>query len=452
MSRAADEAAASICAAVAHRGGRAQFIGGCVRDALLGRAATDLDIEVFGLEPQVLRVELERIGPVSLVGESFGVLKMHGLPIDVSIPRRERKAGSGHRGFIVDADPGLSPEAAAARRDFTVNAIGWDPLRRELVDPFHGETDLKRRILRHTSHQFAEDPLRVLRGMQFVARLGLTATPETVRVCANIEPEGLAPERIFEEWRKLLLTGETISAGLRFLADTGWIRYFPEFGALVGCPQDPQWHPEGDVWTHTGHVMDAFATERLDDPWEDLVVGLACLCHDLGKPATTAMIDGRWRSPGHEEAGVAPTVGFLSRLTNQGQLAQEVVPLVADHLKPDQLYLANASAAAVRRLARRVLRLDRLLRVATADRNGRPPSPRDDFPAGRWLTALARELDVLDQPPEPLVRGRDLIAIGLEPGKQFKPLLDAAYEAQLDGAFTSVEAGLEYLRPLMVGP
>jgi tRNA nucleotidyltransferase (CCA-adding enzyme) len=195
--------------------------------------------------------------------------------------------------------------------------------------------------------------------------------------------------------------------------------------------------------------MDAFAAARLGDDTEDLVVGLGCLCHDLGKPATTARIDGRWRSAGHEAAGVAPTRRFIGSMTNQRGLADDVVRLVADHLKPDQLHQADATPRAVRRLARRVVRLDRLLRVAHADRNGRPPSPDDGFPAAAWLRAQAAALDVVDRAPEPLVRGRDLIELGLTPGPRFKDLLDQCFEAQLDGEITNVEEGVRFVRSLL---
>ncbi len=438
-----ESATRALCRAVRDEGGVAHLVGGCVRDAALGRTISDVDIEVFRIPVDHLQVLLGRIAPFSLVGASFGVLKVHGLPIDVSVPRRERKAGHGHRGFLIDANPGLDPTQAAARRDFTINSVAWNPLTAEVIDPYGGLDDLHRGILRHTTERFVEDPLRVLRGMQFTARFGLTPAADTVALCRTIQPEGLAAERLFDEWRKLLLAGERIGDGLRFLEDTGWIAHSPELDALRGCPQDPQWHPEGDVWVHTRHVMDAFAQRRVGDEWEDLVVGLACLCHDFGKPSTTAWIDGRWRSPRHEDAGLEPTRSFLSRLTSQQRLVDEVLPLVAEHLKPDQLYQQGASAAAVRRLARRVLRLDRLLRVAGADRDGRPPSPRDDFPAARWLMELATELDVLDTPPQPLVLGRHLLSLGLTPGPAFKPLLDQCFEAQLDGRITTIEQGLE---------
>ncbi len=441
------QAGEQISRQVAAAGGRVLVVGGSVRDSLLGLPARDLDLEVYGLPPERLRGLLEENFRLDLVGRSFGVLKLRGLAIDVAIPRRESKRGLGHRGFEIYSDPQLGLAAAAARRDFTINALAWDPLTRELLDPHGGVADLEANLLRHVSEKFSEDPLRVLRAMQMAARFDLEVAPETLALCCSIGPEGLARERIFEEWRKLMLQGRRISRGLTFLRDCGWLGLYPELESLVGCEQEPEWHPEGDVWIHTLHVLDAFASERLDDPWEDLVVGFGCLCHDLGKPATTVFENGRWRSPGHEEAGAAPSRSLLARLTEQQALADAVVPLVCEHLKPFQLFAADASTAAVRRLARRV-RIDRLVRVARADHRGRPPKPFDGFPAGVWLLARAEELAVAAQAPQPLVLGRHLIDLGLRPGPHFKPLLDACFEAQLDGEFEQLATGIEFARRL----
>ena len=442
-----------ICRAVAAAGGRALLVGGTVRDALLGRPAEDLDIEVFGIEPDRLRGLLGERFELDLVGQSFGVLKIRHLAIDVSIPRRESKRGLGHKGFEIHSDPTLSVAEAAERRDFTVNAMAWDPLSGELLDPFDGRSDLEARVLKHVSQKFAEDPLRVLRGMHFAARFHLRPDPATVELCRSIEPEGLARERIFEEWKKLLLLGREISRGLDFLRASGWVAYYPELEALIDCPQDPEWHPEGDVWIHALHVMDAFAGERLGEDWDDLVVGFGCLCHDLGKPATTSHDrDGRIRSRGHEEAGEEPTRAFLRRLTAQDALVDEVVPLVREHLKPIALQKAGAGPSAIRRLARRVGRIDRLVRLARADHAGRPPRVFDGFPAGEWLLQRARELAVEAEKPKPIVMGRHLIELGLEPGRHFKELLEACLEAQLDGLFTDLDGGLEFAQGLLGPP
>lgn len=440
------EALDTICRGIQQAGGRALLVGGSVRDALRERPAKDLDIEVFGLSAETLRSRLGEHFDLDLVGMSFGVLKIRHLPIDVALPRRESKRGLGHRGFEIHSDPHLSFAEAAKRRDFTINALGYDPLSGELLDPWKGVRDLELNCLRHVSEHFDEDPLRVLRAMQMLARFELRPAAETVERCRHIEPEGLPRERLLEEWRKLILQGQKISRGLAFLRDCGWVRYYPELAALIDCPQDPEWHPEGDVWIHTLHVLDAFATERLEDDWEDLVVGFACLCHDLGKPMTTQFEDGRWRSKGHEPAGEVPTRHFLARLSNQPSLADEVVPLVRQHLRPIQLYLSKASPAAIRRLARRVGRIDRLVRVCRADHAGRPPLPFDDFPAGHWLLQQAEQLSVASKEPQPIVLGRHLIALGLEPGPHFKDLLEQCFEAQLEGEFHDLEVGLPHAR------
>ncbi len=447
------EARDVICREVAAAGGRALLVGGSVRDALLGETAKDLDFEVFRMTPEALKSLLGRHFELDLVGLSFGVLKIRRLAIDVSIPRRESKRGLGHKGFEIHSEPTLTVAEAAERRDFTINAMSFDPLTGELIDPFRGRRDLETRTLRHVSEKFAEDPLRVLRGMQFAARFGLDADAGTIALCRSIEPEGLAAERVFDEWRKLIVAGREISRGLSFLRATGWVAYSPELAALIDCPQDPVWHPEGDVFTHTCHVMDAFAGERIGDAWEDLVVGFGCLCHDFGKPATTTHDDdGRIRSKGHEEEGEAPTRAFLRRMTRQDELICDVVPLVRDHLKPTLLHKAGAGPSAVRRLARRVGRIDRLVRVARADHAGRPPLPFDGFPAGDWLLERARDLDVESNKPQPIVMGRHLIELGQTPGRHFKELLEACLEAQLDGVFSDLPGGLEFARGLLEAP
>ncbi len=434
-----------LCRLFRGQGGRALLVGGWVRDRLLGLASRDLDLEVYGLAPDAVQATLESRHAVDLTGRAFGIVKLKGRPIDVSVPRRESKRGLGHRGFLVHSDPAMAPEEAARRRDFTINAIAFDPLTGEIVDPFAGRADLQDRVLRHTSPQFAEDPLRVLRGMQLCARFRLEPVPATVALCRGLDLEGLAPERIFAEWSKLVRQGEEPSRGLRFLRDTGWVRFFPELAALIDCPQDPRWHPEGDVWTHTLHSLDAFAAMRTGDDWEDLVVGLAVLCHDFGKPATTEVTARGLRSLGHCEAGLEPTRRFLERMSRHRDLVEEVVPLVAEHLRPVELHRSRASAAAVRRLAHRVGRIDRLVRVAEADQRGRPPLVLDEFAAGRWLLEQAGAAGVVASRPQPLIRGRDLIARGMEPGTAMGAFLAECLQDQLRGLFDSPESAQAYL-------
>jgi len=443
-------AALDVCQCIAQAGGCAHFVGGCVRDALRRQPISDVDIEVFGLPAAQVRRILEAHFPLDLVGASFGVIKLRNLPVDVALPRAESKRGLGHKAFDIVSNPFLSFAEAASRRDFTINAIAYDPLQQTLIDPFHGVDDLQAKILRHVSDKFGEDPLRVLRGMQFIARFELDAAPETIEVCRAMTPETLPPERLFQEWRTLLLKGVDIARGLAFLRATGWVQYYPELAALIGCPQDPRWHPEGDVWTHTLLCLNAFAAERTGNEWDDLIVGLAVLCHDFGKPATTTHETDGIRSFRHELAGAELARQFLLRMTNQHDLIERVCALVAAHMRPQELYQQNAGDSAIRRLARQVQRIDWLARVDRADRLGRGLPPRDgEETADAWLLARARALDVQAAAPKPIVMGRHLQALGLSPGPHFGPVLAKCYEAQLDGAFTTLEEGLAFARRLL---
>lgn len=431
---------------VRRAGGRTWLVGGSVRDLVLGQQPRDLDLEVTGVPPGQIHALLTEHFSVQFVGKAFAVFKLQGLPVDLSIPSRTLSDDTSLPGLLRQADPNMPIDEALARRDFTINAMAWDPDTLELRDPFNGRGDLDARILRHASNRFAEDPLRVLRGMQLAARLELTVAPETVALCQTLSQEGQPSERLWEEWKKLLLQGRKPSLGLQFLRHCGWLRFYPELASLEGCPQDPIWHPEGDVWIHTLHCLDWFAAERTGDEPDDLAVGLGVLCHDFGKPVTTKEEYGHVSSRGHESEGTGPTQRFLERLTNQHSLIDEVVPLVLCHLRPRALHDANASDSAVRRLARQVQRIDRLVRVARADHAGRPPKQFDGFPAGEWLLARARQLEVDRQTPSPIIMGRHLLELGIQPGPDMGRLVDDCYEAQLDGVFATLEEGLAYAK------
>lgn len=437
-----------IAEEVSREGGRAVLVGGCVRDALLGLVPKDADIEVFGIDSDRLEQILRKKFKIIAIGKAFGVLKIKHLEIDVSVPRRESKIGLGHKGFKIEGDPGLTFAEAASRRDFTINAISWDPLTDETIDPFNGREDLQKRVLRHVSDKFREDPLRVLRAMQIAARFKLKVDPKTVSLCRSIEPENLPKERIFGEWKKLITKGSVISIGLNFLKDCGWIGYYPELEALVGCEQDPQWHPEGDAWVHTLHCMDVFARERVNDEKEDLVVGLGVLCHDMGKPVTTFKDEeGRIRSPGHDIAGIPIAEKFLRGMTEEKGLIESVLVLVETHMRPAELYKTQSGSSAIRRLANKVGRVDRLVRVVSADMQGCPPKDNSGFLEGlKWFEEQGEFLRIMDSAPKPILLGRHLIAMGLSPSNRFKKILTDCFEAQLDGQFGDLEEGLKYLK------
>jgi tRNA nucleotidyltransferase (CCA-adding enzyme) len=432
-------------------GGRALLVGGCVRDSLMGWQPKDWDVEVYGIEPRRLRQLLEDFGRVDAVGEAFTVYKVGG-DLDVSLPRRERKTGRGHRAFIIEGDPSMTVEEAARRRDFTINAILEDPLTGEVIDPYNGRADIQDKILRAVSREtFAEDSLRVLRAAQFAARFEFDIEPETVLLCQRIDLTDLPKERIWGEMEKLLLRARRPSIGFRWLHRLGTFeQLFPELKALVGVPQEKVWHPEGPVDVHSWLVVDR-ARELIDDlPYaKQVTVMLGALCHDFGKPATTRFEEGRIRSRGHEEAGVAPTESFLDRLnihTLDGyDVRSQVVALVRDHLKPGEFYKKRDEVGdgAFRRLARRC-ELELLYRVAKADSLGRNADwiPREQWftaEAQDWFIARARELQIEERPPAPLLMGRHLLDMGLKPGPRIGEITRAVYEMQLDGRVSSLE-------------
>jgi tRNA nucleotidyltransferase (CCA-adding enzyme) len=417
-----------------------------------GITSKDIDVEVFGVDAARLKEILQQFGSVNTVGESFTVYKVAGL--DVSIPRRESKTGRGHKGFHVTGDPALSYEDAARRRDFTINAISWDPLTDEYVDPFDGRGDIRRRVLRAVdAATFADDSLRVLRAIQFAARFEFEVETGTKALCATLPLDDLPAERIWGEIEKLLLRANRPSIGFALALELGVIeRLFPELDALVGCPQEPEWHPEGDVWVHTLLVIDE-ARKRIDDlayP-QQVAVMLGAVCHDLGKPPTTAYIDGRIRSLEHEEEGVPPATALLDRLnvhSLQGyDVRREVLGMVANHLKPGMFCKAQPPVGdgAFRRLAQKV-DLELLARVARADCEGRGGG--FDCSAMDWFVQRARELGVEHAPPAPLVKGRHLIELGVAPGPALGDVLRQVYERQLDGRVADFDAAFALAREL----
>ena len=437
------------------------MVGGAVRDALLGLPLKDYDLEVFGLDAERLKTVLASLASVNAVGEAFTVFKVSGLEgvdgaVDVSLPRRDSKAGPGHRGIVVLGDPNLSVEEATRRRDFTINAILFDPSSGELVDPQGGRGDLEARILRAVdASTFGEDPLRALRAVQFAARFELTVEPETARLCAAMPLAELPAERVWGEMEKLLLGGRRPSLGLALMREWGMLATVaPELLPLIDTPQDPAWHPEGDVWTHTLQCLDQAASliADLDRP-RAVAVMLATLCHDLGKATTTRMEAGRLRSPGHEEAGVAPTLRLLDRWNVHTLMGYEVrgqvVALVANHLKPGQLYdqRDRVSDGAIRRLAQKC-EPELLYRVARADCLGRQPGEFQPV-AMDWFRDRVRELDVAVRAPEPILKGRDVVALGVVPGPEVGRILRAVYERQLDGQVGTLEDALDEARKLI---
>ena len=441
-------------------GGRPYLVGGAVRDTLLGLPHEDLDVEVFGLPLPNLKEALARVGRVDVVGEAFTVFKVSGLEgaegaVDVSLPRRDSKAGPGHRGIAVTGDPDLSLEEAARRRDFTINAVMFDPFASVFIDPFGGQRDLQRRVLRAVDlGTLGEDPLRALRAVQLAARFELTVDAETARRCASMPLAELPSERVFGEIQKLLLQARRPSLGLSLLREWGMLpAVAAELIPLIGTLQDPEWHPEGDVWIHTLLAVDQAVPllEGLDTARAHAVM-LGVLCHDLGKPETTRRLEGRLRSYGHEEAGLPPTNALLDRWNvhrlHGYDVRAQVLGLVGNHLKPGQFYddRERVSDGAIRRLARKC-EPALLYRVARADCLGRT----GDFPpvAMEWFLERVRQLEVAERPPDPLLQGRHVLELGVLPGPEVGRIVRAVYERQLDGAVRTLDEAREEARRLV---
>ena len=438
------------------------LVGGWVRDHLLGIESKDFDIEVYRVEPASLRALLEKIAPVNAVGGQFAVYKLAFYnpddgslsEIDVSLPRRESKSGRGHRGFTIEGDPDMSFEEAARRRDFTVNAILYDPLTDEIIDPFGGAKDLKASRLRAVAADtFVEDSLRVLRAVQLAARFEMTVEPATAELCRSIDLADLPHERVWGEIEKLFTMAVRPSIGLQTAFELGVLdKLFPEIRALVGCPQEPELHPEGDVFTHTKLAIDEAVSLVADLPKEKrITVMLAVLCHDLGKPLATEIIGGRVSSPGHDEAGLAPARAVMNRLglhTLGGyDVRSQALGLVREHLRPGQFYddRERATDGAFRRLARKV-DLDLLYRVAKANAlacGAAAASIKQD-----WFIEKARRLGVEHGAPEPILKGRHLVEAGFEPGPRMGEILRLVYDLQLDDQVTDLHEALAAARRL----
>lgn len=420
-----------------------------MRDKFLGIASKDIDIEVFNLDIDSLVSILQTFGKTDSVGKSFGVIKLtyNGEHYDFSLPRIDSKTGDGHKGFQITTSIEISPLVAASRRDFTFNAISQNCITGEIYDPFNGGQDLMNKILRHTSAAFSEDPLRVLRGMQFCARFGLEAEGSTILLCQNIKHsfQELPKERIWGEFQKLFLKGKKPSLGMEFLKATKWLENFTELYLLMGCRQNPTWHPEGDVWQHTLHVMDAAAEicEREGIVWEEREIIMAgAMCHDLGKVSTTTE---DLRSPGHDVAGIEPTFSLLEKIGFPISNRAKVAFLVEKHMV--HCSIETPTKKMVRRLKRLCqengLTIEMLGNVIEADHSGRPPLAKGMPETFLTILRLSNEMP---ERIEPLVMGRHLIGLGWEPSSEMGKELKRLFQLQLDGEFDELEGGLQLVK------
>ncbi|MFA5946908.1 MAG: HD domain-containing protein [Patescibacteria group bacterium] len=455
---------------------RALLVGGAVRDLFLGVPTKDADVEVYGIEPDALeKILRELFTQVDVVGASFGVYKVsldEGRMLDVAIPRTESKTGKGHKGFEVIGDPSLSVEAALRRRDFTINAIAMDVSTNETIDPYSGRVDLANKLLRVVDEKtFVEDPLRVFRGVQFAARFGLSVEPKTFALMKQMVEDGalgeLSKERVTDEWKKLLLKSPKPSIGFTLMRDLGIIeRYYPELFAMIGTPQEPDWHPEGDVWIHTLLAVDECARivrGRVDvkvDP-DDTIAMLGAVCHDIGKPLVTKTIDGKIRALGHEEAGVSLTKSFLQKFTFGDDVTHDVAAIVRDHLKPTMLYRSfqkgelneKQYANAVRRLIKRLggTSLEAFLAVTESDTRGRgTDAAKVDYTPGLYLRETVKKFDLESAAKIPLLTGAELMAeFNMTPGPKIGEVMKAVESARDEGQLETPDDARVFVREFM---
>lgn len=471
-----DKSIRSIMEELSAMGCMALIVGGAVRDAVLGILPKDMDIEVYNLSYGDLEAFLERYGKVDLVGKSFGIIKFkpNGSEdvYDISVPRRENKVGIGHKAFEVIFDPCMTIKEAATRRDVTINSMAYDPIENKIYDYFGGMDDLKNKILRHTSDQFKDDPLRIDRLMQFQARLGFDIHPDTIQVVKDIlatgEYESLPKERKFEEWKKWAEKGVRHDLIFRFMRDTNLIYHYPELRALKETPQDKIYHPEGDVEIHTelclSEMDKVIAREKITGN-EKVILVMAILCHDIAKPNCTEEVmkldkaTMRERltitSHGHEALGGIMAKDFLSRLGFNEELIVPISNLVSDHLASISISCITARSGklkAVKRLSRRLspATIQQLLYVIEADHNGRGSDMHRDATGSRDLLELAKEIKVENKQYEYILMGRHLIEAGLNPSVEFGDILRSSYEVQENGGFSEIVGAKEWLRKYLL--
>ena len=428
----------TIAHAVHEKNGRTLLVGGAVRDLLLGLPTKDLDIEVYGLTAEQLESLLHNYGVVSLVGKLFGVLRLHGLDVDWSLPR----ADSSGRKPQVYIDPFMSFNEAFRRRDLTINAMGIDILSGELIDPFDGRSDLGNKLLRTPDARFfIQDPLRFFRVMQFISRFEMIPDDSLIDVCKTMDISNISRERIEGEFEKMLLKSHLPSRGIRWIQVIDRLsEVLPELFATVGIQQNPEWHTEGDVFEHTMQTLDAAAAivQPYGNRFNKLVVLYAALCHDLGKATTTKKIDGIFKSIGHAEEGEMLARQMLKRITHENNLIIAVVKLVKYHMVPMQLVASKARFAAYKRLANKLTphaTLHELADLFLADKQGR--NPRNALPLTgsepgvETFIGMADKAQVLTAVEKPLLQGRDLLDV-VEPGSYMGELLKKAYQIQIE--------------------
>lgn len=420
-----------IAKSVDEQGGKVYFVGGCVRDKIMGKDFSDVDIEVHGIDVPALEDILDKNGQKTEFGKSFGVYSLKGCSIDIAMPRREHLTGCKHTDFKIDVDPFLGTEKAARRRDFTMNALMEDVLSGEVCDHFGGVCDIKNGVVRHVDSQtFIEDPLRVLRAAQFAARFDFEIADETRNLCSGMDLTSLSGERVFGETKKALLMAKNPSRFFKELKKMGQLDFwFSDVKKLIGIPQNPKHHKEGDVFVHTMLVLDEAAKKR-DAAVNPLGFMFSALCHDFGKITATKTVNGALHSYNHEKEGLPISREFMQKLTDEKALTRYVLNMVEMHMQPSVLAADNSSVKSTNKMFDNSAAPFDLIQLSLADNSGKIPV-RD---YEKTETFLIERLEIYnDYMSRPCVSGADLVKAGLTPGPEFTKLLDYAHKLHLAG-------------------
>lgn len=421
------EMAVKLAEKVKEAGGTAYFVGGYVRDKLMNRENKDIDIEIHNLSQQKFETILDTLGERLEFGKSFGIYNIKGFTIDIALPRTERPTGNGHRDFDVKVEPFIGTYEAAIRRDFTINALMEDVLTGEIIDHFGGQRDIENKKIAHVCDKtFIEDPLRVLRAAQFAARFGFSIDNKTMDLCRTIDLSSLSKERIMGEMEKALLKAESPSVFFEILSEMGKNYYwFEELENLRGVEQNREHHKEGDAWKHTMMVLDE-AAKRRGNVNNSLGFMLSALCHDFGKAICTEEIDGIIHSYRHEELGLPLVENFISRLTSEVELKKYVLNMVELHMMPNIMANMQSSRKKSNRLFDKSLVPEDLVELSICDGLGKIPAI---FDSENFLKERLAHFKITMG--KPYVMGRDLIEAGLEPGEDFKEILEYAHKLRL---------------------
>lgn len=438
--------AIQIAKKVKEVGGIAYFVGGYVRDSILDIPNKDIDIEIHGIKPEILKNILSELGDIQTIGNAFGIYNLKGYDLDIALPRKERCIGTGHKDFEVYVDPYIGTHAAARRRDFTINALMKNILTGEIVDEFNGLNDLKNHIIRHVdSSTFREDSLRVLRACQFAARFNFKIASETINLCKTMDLSTMPKEWIAGELSKALLKAKKPSVFFNSLYECEQTKWFKEVYTLKGIKQDSEYHPEGDVYMHTMSVLDQagglFPT-GIDNPDRYLPFMLSALCHDFGKVNTTEINSkGRLCALNHEITGIPIANDFLGRIYNNKGFIKYVDNMIKYHMKAHSCFNNRSKTKTTNLMFDKLLYPKDFILLVYADSTGHDLDNLDNRQFNMFLEKAMTEsgfltdryLDYGKRISESHITAEDLINIGLKPSPLFKIILDKAWDMHLKG-------------------